>query len=128
MKRHQKQHQGMIIHTCNNCRKGFYCHDKLVEHEVHCQGNTLKRKRDEDDTNPTPKKARVDVQTGEGKPENQIAETDNPCSSTTAFEGSSKKIELKPCKDQKQDMSRFLRGKTKLILNRLAKELVEKRH
>ena len=127
LKRHQKQHQGIITHTCKNCRKGFYRRDKLVEHQVHCQGNQLKRKRDEDDTSPTSKKARVGVQTGEGKQENQIEETDNPFSSTTAFEGSLKKIELKPRKDQKQDMSRFLRGKTKPILNHLAKELVEKK-
>ena len=37
------------------------------------------------------------------------------------------KVELKPRKDQKKDMSCFLHGKTKPILNHLSKELVEKR-
>ena len=72
LKRHQKQHQGMITHTCNNCKKEFYRRDKLMEHQMHCQGNFLKRKRGEDDTGPTPKKVRVDVQTGEGKPGRQV--------------------------------------------------------
>ena len=94
---------------------------------MHCQGNSLKRKRDEDDTSPTPKKVRVDVQTGEGKPGCQVEENDIPCSSTTAFEDSLKKIELKPRNDQKQDMSHFLRGKTKPILNHLSNDLIEKR-
>ena len=124
LKRHQKWHQRMITHTCDNCRKAFHRRDKLAEHQIHCQGNPLKRKRDEDDTSPTPKKVRVDVQVGEGEPKNHIEEEDgNPCNSTTAFEGSLKKVELKPRKDQKQDMSRFLRGKTKPILNHLSKEL-----
>ena len=127
LKRHQKQHQEMITHTCNNCKKEFYRRDKLVEHQMHCQGNSLKRKRDEDDTSPTPKKVRVDVQTGEGKPGCQVEENDIPCSSTTAFEDSLKKIELKPRNDQKQDMSHFLRGKTKPILNHLSNNLIEKR-
>ena len=65
LKRHQKRHQGMITHTCNNCRKGFYRHDKLVKHQVHCQGNSLKRKRDEDDSGPSPKKVRGENQVGE---------------------------------------------------------------
>ena len=127
LKRHQKRHQGMLTHICNNCRKAFHRRDKLVEHEVHCQGNPLKRKRDEDDTGPTPKKVRVDVQTGEGKLGRQVEETDNPPSSTTAFEDSLKKIELNPRNDQKQDMSHFLRGKTKPILNHLSNDLIEKR-
>ncbi len=93
-----------------------------MEHKVHCQGNSLKRKRDEDDRNPAPKKMRGDVQIGKGEPEN-----DNPCSSTTAFKDTLKKVELKPRKDQKRDMSHFLRGKTKPVLNHLSKELAEKR-
>ena len=106
----------MITHTCNNCRKGFYRRDKLVEHQVHCQGNQLKRKRDEDDSGPSPKKIRGENQVEERKTENHIEEkNDSPCSSTTVFEDSLKKIELKPRKDQKQDMSHFLRGKTKTI-------------
>ena len=109
-------------------QKSFHRRDKLVEHEVHCQGNFLKRKRDEDDSGPATKKVRDDVQTGEDKPENHVEEeNDNPCSSTTAFEGSLKKLELKPRKNQKQDMSRFVRGKTKSIFNHLSKELIEKR-
>ena len=118
----------MMTHICNNCRKAFHRRDKLVEHQMHCQGNSSKRKRDEDDSGPASKKVRGENQVGEGKPENHVEEeNDNPCSSTTAFKDSLKKIELKPRKDQKQDMSRFLRGKTKPILNHFAKELVEKR-
>ena len=56
LKRYQKQNQGMIAHTCSNCRKEFYRRDKLVEHQVHCQGNSLKRKRDEADSGPATKK------------------------------------------------------------------------
>ena len=73
----------------------------LVEHQCHSQGNSLKRKRDEDDSGPTPKEVRIDVQAGEGEPENHVEENNNPCSLTTAFEGSLKKVELKPCRDQK---------------------------
>ena len=128
MKRHQKRHQRIVTHTCNNCRKEFHRRDNLVEHQIQCQGNPLKRGRDEDDSNPTAKKMRDDNQVGEGEPDNQVGEeNDNPCSSTTAFEDSLKKIEMKPRKDQKQDMSHFLRGKTKPILHHLSKELVEKR-
>ncbi len=128
LKRHQKQHQRMITHSCNNCSKEFYRRDKLVEHQVHCQGNSRKRKHEEDDRNPALKKLRADVQIGKGEPDNQVEEeNDNPCSSTAAFEDSLKKVELKPRKDQKQDMSHFLRGKTKPILNHLSKELAEKR-
>ena len=127
LKRHQKRHQGMVTHICNNCKKEFYRRDKLVEHQMHCQGKSLKRKRDEDDTSPTPKKVKIVVQTGEGKPGRQVEENDIPCSSTTAFEDSLKKIELKPRNDQKQDMSHFLRGKTKPILNHLSNDLIEKR-
>ena len=87
---------------------------------MHCQGNSLNRKRDDDDSGPATKKVRGENQVGEGKPENHVEdENENPCSSTTAFEDSLKKIELKPRKDQKQDMSHFLRGKTKPILNHL---------
>ncbi|XP_028417042.1 uncharacterized protein LOC114541307 [Dendronephthya gigantea] len=66
------------------------------------------------------------VQIGEGEPNNQVEE-DNPCSSTSAFEDSLKKIQLRPWKDQKQDVSHFLRGKTKSILSHLSNELAEKR-
>ncbi|CAB4039210.1 Gastrula zinc finger, partial [Paramuricea clavata] len=127
LKRHQKRHQGITTHTCENCRKKFYRRDNLVEHQVQCQGNPLKRGRDEDDSSRAPKKVRVENQIGEGEPDNQVEENNNPCSSTTAFEDSLKKIELKPRKDQKQDMSRFLRGKTRPILTHLSNELVEKR-
>jgi hypothetical protein len=118
----------MATHACDNCRKEFYRRDKLVEHQIHCQGNPLKRGREEDDINPTPKKVRVDSQIGESKPDSQVEEeNDNPCSFTSAFEDSLKKIELNPRKDQKQGMPHFLRGKTKPILNQLSKELIEKR-
>jgi hypothetical protein len=127
LKRHQKRHQRIATHTCNNCRKEFYRRDHLVEHQIQCKGNPLKRGHEEDDSSPAPKKMRGEDQIGEGEPGNQVEENDSPCSSTTAFEDSLKKIELKPRKDQKQDMSHFLRGKTKPILNHLSKELVEKR-
>jgi hypothetical protein len=48
---------------------------------------------------------------------------DDPCNLTSAFEENLKKIELKPRKDQKHDMSQFLRGKSKPILIHLSKEL-----
>ena len=127
LERHQKRHQGIATHTCENCRKKFYRRDNLVEHRVQCQGNPLKRRRDEDDSSRAPKKVRVENQVGESEPDRQVEENDDPCSSTSAFENSLKKIELKPRKDQKQDMSHFLRGKTKPILNHLSKELIEKR-
>ena len=82
LKRHQKQHQGTIT---NNCRKAFHHRVKLVEHQMHCQGNSLKRKRDEDDSGPATKKVRGENQVGEGKPDNYVKEeNDNPCSSTAA--------------------------------------------
>ena len=74
LKRHQKPHQGIITHTCNNCRKGFYRRDKLVGHQVHCQGNQLKRKCDDDDSRPAPKKVRGENQVGDGRPENHVQE------------------------------------------------------
>ena len=39
LKRHQKLHQRVVTHACDNCRKEFYRRDKLVEHQIHCQGN-----------------------------------------------------------------------------------------
>ena len=124
LKRHQKRHQRIVTHSCDNCRKEFYRRDNLVEHQVQCQGKPLKRGRDEDDNSPAPKKMRVQI--GEGESDSQVEENDNPCSSTSAFEDSLKKIELKPRKDQRQDMSHFLRGKTKSILSHLSGELVKK--
>ncbi|XP_028419265.1 PR domain zinc finger protein 10-like [Dendronephthya gigantea] len=111
VKRHERHHQSADTHTCTNCRKSFYRRDKLVEHQILRQGNPLKRRPDENDS---------------GEPDNHVEE-DNPCSSTTAFEDFLKKIELKPRKDQKQDISHFLRGKTDSILNHLSKELVKQR-
>ncbi|CAB4015603.1 Gastrula zinc finger [Paramuricea clavata] len=52
---------------------------------------------------------------------------DDPCNLTSAFEESLKKIELKPRKDQKHDMSQFLRVKSKPILIHLSKELEMKK-
>jgi hypothetical protein len=127
LKRHQKRHQRTVTLTCNKRRKEFSRRDNLVEHQLHCQGNPLKRGREEDYSSPTPKKVRVENQIGEGESDSQVEENDNPCSSTTAFEDSLKKIELKPRKDKKQDMSHFLRGKTRPILNHLSKQLVQKR-
>ncbi|XP_028414926.1 uncharacterized protein LOC114538015 [Dendronephthya gigantea] len=127
LKRHKKRHEGTITHICENCRKEFHRRDNLVGHQAQCQGNPLKRgcdeDRDEDDSSPAPKKIRVQVE--EGEPNSQVEE--NPCSSTSAFDDSLKKIELKPRKDQKQDVSHFLRGKTKPILTHLSNELVKKR-
>ncbi|XP_028418906.1 zinc finger protein 792-like [Dendronephthya gigantea] len=128
VKRHEKRHQKITTYTCNNCRKEFYRHDKLVEHQIPCQGNPLIRRPDEDDSGPVPKKARADIQIGKGETASQVEENDNnPCGSTTAFEDSLKKIELRPRKNQKHDMSQFLRGKTKPILKHLSKELGKKR-
>ena len=125
LKRHQKQHKGKA-HTCNNCRKEFCCRDKFMEHQIQCEGKLLKRKREQDDSGPATKKVRGENQVGESKPENHVEEeNDNPCRSTTAFEGSLKKIAMKPRNNQKQDMTRFLHGKIKSILNHLSKELVE---
>jgi hypothetical protein len=65
---------------------------------------------------------------GESNPNKEVEEVDNPSSSTTAFEDSLKKIELKPRKYQKQlDMSHFLRAKTKPMLNPLSNKFVKKR-
>ena len=69
LKRHQKRHEGIATRTCENCRKKFYRRDNLVEHQVQCQGNPLKRGRDEDDSSRAPKKVRVENQVGEGEPE-----------------------------------------------------------
>ena len=101
-----------------------------MEHlQFHCLKDPLKRKREEDDSNPASKKMRGENQIGKGELDNDQVEkeNDNSCSSTTAFEDTLKKIEMKPRKDQKQDMSHFLRGKTKPILNHLLNELVKKR-
>ena len=128
LKRHRKHHERMITHTCDKCKKEFYRRDKLVEHQFHCQDIPLKRKREGDNSGPTSKKMRVENQVGKGEPGSQVEEeNDNPCGTTTAFDNSLKKVELRPRKDQKQDMSHFLRGKTKPILNHLSKELTEKR-
>ena len=97
-----------------------------MEHQIQCQGKLLKRKREQDDGGPATKKVRGENQVGESKPENHVEEeNDNPCSSTTAFEGPLKKIAMKPRNNQKQDMTRFLHGRIKSILNHLSKELVE---
>ena len=130
LKRHQKQHERMLMHTCDKCEKQFYRRDKLVEHRALCQENSLKRKLNEDGGSPTPKKMRSEIQVGEGEPYDRNKEDENlenPCSSTGAFNDTLKKVELKPRKDQKHDMSNFLRGKTKSIYSHLTKNLEEKR-
>ena len=121
-----KWHQGMITHTCNNCRKEFYRRDKLMEHQMHRQGNSSKRKRDEDDSGPATKKVRGENQVG-GQTREPRRGRKRPPLQFNNSEGSLEKLELKPRKDQKQDMSRFLRCKTKSILNHLSKGLTEKR-
>ena len=68
LQRHQKQHTRMITHTCDNCKKEFYHCNKFVEHLVHCQENSLKRKLNEDGSSPTSKKMRSEIQVGEGEP------------------------------------------------------------
>ena len=103
----------MLTHTCEICKKRFYRRDKLVEHRVNCQENSLKRKQNEVDSGPAPKKMRSEIQVGEGEPyhgnKEDIENSDNPCSWTGTFNDTLKKVELKPRKDQKHDLSNFLR-------------------
>ena len=98
-------------------------------HQFYCLEDPLKKKREEDDSSPASKKMRGENQIRKGELDNEQVEkeNDNSCGSTTAFEDTLKQIELKLRKDQKQDMSHFLRGKTKPILNHFLNELVKKR-
>ena len=124
--RHGQQHQQLVTHRCDKCLKEFYRRDKLVEHRVVCDGNTLKRESDYPvDTTSKAKRSNFD-ETAHSS--DQIGhEDDDPCNLTSAFEENLKKIELKPRKDQKHDMSQFLRGKSKPILIHLTKELEMKK-
>ena len=73
---------------------------------------------------------RSEIQVGEGElydGNKEDENLENPCSSTGAFNDTLKKVELKPRKDQKHDMSNFLCGKTKSIYSHLTKNLEEKR-
>jgi hypothetical protein len=127
--RHGQQHQQLVTtHRCDKCLKEFYRRDKLVEHRVVCDGNTLKRKSDDPvGTTSKAKRSKVDET---AQPSDQIGRghgDDNPCNLTSAFQENLKKIELKPRKDQKHDMSQFLRGKSKPILIHLSKQLEMKK-
>ena len=102
-----------------------------MEHLIFCSANrddgvSAKRKHQEGG-DPAAKRPRID-QVGDGANVDSKDKNDNPCSSTTtAFNTALEKVELKPRKDQKYDMSHFLRGKTKPILRYLSKNLQEKR-
>jgi hypothetical protein len=122
--RHGRQHQQLVTHRCDKCLKEFYRRDKLVEHRVVCNGNTLKRKSDDGvDTTSEVKRSKVDETAHSSDQIGHGHGDDDPCNLTSAFEENLKKIELKPRKDQKHDMSQFLRGKSKPILIHLSKEL-----
>ena len=99
----------------------------LLEHQIFCQENTHKRKLEEVGEIPATNRPRAWEQTGAGEAEKSQEDDDDLCNLATAFQNSFKKVELKPRKDQKHDMSQFVRGKSKPILNRLLKELKEKR-
>ena len=120
--RHGQQDRQLVTHRCDKCLKEFYRRDKLVEHRVVCNGNTLKRKSDDPvDTTSEANRSKVDET---AHPSDQIGYgDDDPCNLTSAFENNLKKIELKSRKDQKHDMSQFLRGNSKPILIHLSKEL-----
>jgi hypothetical protein len=123
--RHGQQHQQLVAHKCDKCLKEFYRRDKLVEHRMVCDGNNLKRKSD-DFVDPTMAKRSKEIVTPDYTSTKKYevgAGDDDPCNLTSAFEENLKKIELKPRKDQKHDMSQFLRGKSKPILNHLLKDL-----
>ena len=93
-----------------------------------CAGNTLKKKSDDAvDTISKAKRSKVDETVHSSDQIGNGHGDDDPCNLTSAFEENLKKIELKPRKDQKQDMSQFLRGKSKPILIHLSKELEMKK-
>jgi hypothetical protein len=95
---------------------------------VVCAGNTLKKKSDDAvDTISKAKRSKVDETVHSSDQIGNGHGDDDPCNLTSAFEENLKKIELKPRKDQKQDMSQFLRGKSKPILIHLSKELEMKK-
>lgn len=96
----------------------------LLEHQIICEMNTHERKPEQPSDTPTAKKPRVGDQIGEGEVEKPLGDDDS-YQSTSTFEDYLKKIELIPRKEQKHCMSRFLRGKTKPVINRLSKELKE---
>ena len=123
--RYGQQHRQLVTHKCDKCPKEFYRRDKMVEHRVACDGNTLKRKYDALDTTSKAKRNKVD-ETAHSNDKIGLGDNDL-CNLTSAFEENLKKIELKPRKDQKHDMSQFLRGKSKPILIHLSKELETKK-
>jgi hypothetical protein len=101
--RHGQQHQQLVTHRCDKCLKEFYRRDKLVEHRVVCNGNTLKRKSDDPvDTTSEVNRSKVDET---AHPSDQIGygddDPDDQCNLTSAFEKNLKKIELKTTKGSK---------------------------
>ena len=130
MRRSTKElEEAQVTHSCGICEKSFHHSDKLVEHYMFCLANRddemkAKQKREEGD-GPAAKRAKID-KVGDGT--RVDGKNDNPCSSTTtAFSTALKRVELKPRKDQKYDMSHSLRGKTKPTLRHLSSNLQEKR-
>jgi hypothetical protein len=90
--RYGQQHRQLVTHRFDQCLKEFHRRDKLVEHRVLCDGNTLKRKSDDPvDNTSKAKRSKVDEtahssdQIGHGD--------DDPCDLTSAFEENLKKIE-----------------------------------
>ena len=87
-------------------------------------GTLAKRNPEEAEDIPTAKNRRVIGQTGTAE---RLQEDDyDLCELISAFKKVMNIVELKPCNEPKHDMSRFLRGKTKSIMNHLSKELEEK--
>ena len=87
------------------CLKEFFRRDKLVEHRVVCNVNTLKRKSDAVDNT---SKAKLDKVDEKAHSCDQIGHGDiDPCNLSSAFEENLNKIEPKQRKDRKQDMSNF---------------------
>ncbi|CAB4018000.1 Gastrula zinc finger, partial [Paramuricea clavata] len=122
------QHRQLVTHKCDKCLKEFYRRDKLVEHRVVCDENTSKRKFDYAvHTTSKAKRSKVDETDHSSNEIGYRHGDDDPCNHTSAFEESLKKIKLKQRKDQKHDMSQFLRVKSKPMLIHLSKELEVKK-
>ena len=122
LKRHERKHLEITRTSCGNCLKKFYRNDMLLQHQIFCQESTHKRKLEEVCEIPATNRPRVCEQTGAGEAEKPQADDDDLCNWITAFQNSLKKVELKPRKDQRHNMSQFLCGKSKPIVNLLLKE------
>ena len=63
----------------------------LLEHQIFCEENTAKRRPEESNDTPDPKKRKVDEQTGAGEVEKPQEDDNDPCQLTSAFKDSLKK-------------------------------------